>query len=73
MTQLAKLLIISGAVIMLAGIVLYFSDKVPWLGKLPGDIIIKKKNYTFYFPVVTSILLSLLLSMILYIIFRLRQ
>jgi hypothetical protein len=43
-----------------------FGDKIPFFGKLPGDIIIRKKNFTFYFPIVTSILLSLLISLIIY-------
>jgi hypothetical protein len=39
-------------------------DKIPWIGKLPGDIIIRKEKFTFYFPIVTCIILSILLTMI---------
>jgi hypothetical protein len=56
---LGKLLITIGAIILIIGIVIYFSGKLPFPGKLPGDIIIKKENFIFYFPVVTSILISI--------------
>jgi hypothetical protein len=62
-----KYLIIAGILIVAVGILLSFWDKIPLLGKLPGDIIIKGKNFTFYFPIVTSIILSLLFSLILYL------
>ena len=65
--QLGKFLIIAGALILIVGIALIFFDKIPYLGKLPGDIYIKKKNFTFYFPIVTSILLSLIISLLLYL------
>lgn len=68
MTGLAKIVMITGAVIFVIGFVMNFIN----LGKLPGDIIIKKGNTTFYFPVVTSILLSIVLSVIFYIIGRFR-
>jgi len=66
-SQIGKLLILFGGIIVILGIILLSFGKIPFLGKLPGDIIIQKKNFTFYFPVVTSILLSLLLSLILYL------
>jgi hypothetical protein len=62
-----KILIIAGAVIVLIGILFLFGDKIPLIGKLPGDIYIKKKNFTFYFPIVTSIILSLIISLIIYL------
>ena len=62
-----KILIIFGGILILLGIFFLFGDKIPFLGKLPGDIIIKKKNFTFYFPIVTSILLSLIISFIIYL------
>ena len=64
--SIGKLLIIGGIVMLAAGLLLSFRDKIPLLGKLPGDIIWKGKNFTFYFPVVTSILLSIIISIILY-------
>ena len=65
--QLGKLLIFGGILLAVIGLFFLFGDKIPFLGKLPGDIYIKKKNFTFYFPVVTSIILSLLISFILYL------
>jgi hypothetical protein len=61
---IGKFLIILGTVIIALGGLLLFSGKISWLGRLPGDIIIQKKNFTFYFPLATSILLSMLLTFI---------
>jgi len=63
-----KLILIAGIILVIVGLALIFFNKIPLLGKLPGDIIIKKKNFTFYFPIVTSILLSLIISLILYLL-----
>ena len=66
-----KLLMLIGAFLLLTGIFIYFfSDKMQWLGRLPGDIRIEKDNFRFYFPITTMILLSLLLSLIIQIIKR---
>jgi hypothetical protein len=65
--SLGKLLIISGLLLIVIGLALTFWDKIPFLGKLPGDIVWKEKNFTFYFPIVTSIVLSLIISLILYL------
>ena len=62
-----KGLIVVGIVITLIGVFVTFSPKIPFLGKLPGDILVKKENFTFYFPLASSILLSLLLSLGLYL------
>lgn len=67
---IGKFLIILGIVITAVGGILFFSGKIPWLGRLPGDIIIQRKNFTFYFPLATSVLLSILLTLILWIIRR---
>ncbi len=64
-----KMLILLGVFIILIGLLLMVGDKIPWLGRLPGDILIKKKNFTFYFPLATSILISLLLTL-LFTLFR---
>ena len=64
--QLGKILIFIGIFIVVLGALFLLGHKIPWLGKLPGDIYIKKNNFTFYFPIVTSILISLLLSLIFY-------
>lgn len=65
---LGKLLIIAGSVFLCAGLLLTFFDKIPFIGKLPGDIFIKRENFTFYFPLTTSIILSLLISAMLIIL-----
>jgi len=61
---LGKMLILLGVFIILVGLLLLIGEKIPWIGRLPGDIIIKKKNFTFYFPIVTSILISIILTLL---------
>ena len=64
-----KYIILIGFIIIVIGIVVYFfHDKLNWIGKLPGDIRIEKENFKFYFPLTTSIIVSVLISVILYII-----
>jgi len=62
--HIGKVLIVTGAVIALTGAVLLFSGSIPWFGKLPGDIFIERKNFTFYFPLATSIVISILLTLL---------
>lgn len=69
MQEFGKLLILIAIVTGLAGVFLLFFNKIPFLGKLPGDIVIQKKNFTFYFPLATSIIISIILSL-LFSIFR---
>lgn len=64
MQEIGKTLMLFGVVLIGVGLLLVFANKIPFLGRLPGDIVIEKKNFTFYFPVVTSILVSLILSVI---------
>ncbi|MCK5426555.1 MAG: DUF2905 domain-containing protein [Thermodesulfovibrionia bacterium] len=68
---IGKLLIIFGIIIVALGVLLllFKQSGILFFGKLPGDIVIRKKNFVFYFPIATSIILSLLLSLILYFIF----
>ncbi|HXG37205.1 MAG TPA: DUF2905 domain-containing protein [Bacteroidota bacterium] len=68
MVGIGKLLVLLGAVLVVIGLVLMVAPKIPFLGKLPGDIHIKKDNFEFYFPLATSIVLSLVLSGILWLI-----
>jgi hypothetical protein len=63
--SLGRLLLIFGVVLVLVGGLLLLAGKVPFLGRLPGDIVIERKNFTFYFPLATSILLSILLTLLL--------
>ncbi|MGE5605884.1 MAG: DUF2905 domain-containing protein [Bacteroidota bacterium] len=65
MEQMGKLVMIVGVSILALGALLWLGGKVPGIGKLPGDIMIKRGNFTFYFPLATSILLSIILSIIL--------
>lgn len=67
---LGRFLIIAGIIIVVLGGLLLLSGKVPWLGKLPGDIFIQKKNFTFYFPLATGILLSFIVTIILWFLGR---
>lgn len=67
MQDLGKTIMIIGAVLLTIGAVLYFFKGIPFLGKLPGDIFVQKKNFAFYFPLATSLLLSLLLTLFFYL------
>ncbi len=64
MTQFPKTLILLGIILIILGIFWQIGGKFLAIGKLPGDIIIKKENFTFYFPLATSILLSIILTLI---------
>jgi len=68
MSGLGKSLIITGLLIAMIGVLITLAGKIPWLGRLPGDIFIKKESFTFYLPLTTSILLSLILSLILWLL-----
>jgi hypothetical protein len=68
MNTIGKLLIFTGIIITLVGIFITFFDKIPLLGKLPGDIHIEKKNFSFYFPLSTCIIISIILSLILWLL-----
>lgn len=67
-----KYIIVAGCLIILVGIIVYFfHDKLQWMGRLPGDIRIERENFRFYFPVTTMILLSIIVSAIIFVIRRL--
>jgi H+/Cl- antiporter ClcA len=64
-----KYIIIAGAVIIIIGILIYFfHDKFNWIGRLPGDIRVEKENFRFYFPITTMILLSLAVTLIIWLV-----
>ncbi|WP_447974160.1 DUF2905 domain-containing protein [Nitrospira sp. Kam-Ns4a] len=74
---LGKALIALGALIALVGALLLLAAKLPtlggglgWLGRLPGDIFIKRDNFTFYFPLTTSLLISVIVSLFVYLLSR---
>lgn len=70
---MGKILIIAGIIMVIAGAIIHFSPKLPFLGKLPGDIVIDRGNFKFYFPITTSILISVIISLILIIINKSKQ
>jgi len=61
---------VAGLVIAVVGVALLFVGRVPWLGRLPGDIHIERGDWSFHFPLATSLLLSLLLTVVFYLIGR---
>ena len=69
MPAIGKMLIILGIMLIIVGIGFVLGDKIPFLGKLPGDIMIKKERFSFYFPITTSIIISIILT-ILFSLFR---
>jgi len=74
MTDVGKLLVIVGAVVIAAGLVLMVAGRAHLpLGRLPGDIIYRGKNTTFYFPLATSIVVSVVLSLILWAVGRIKH
>jgi hypothetical protein len=73
-SDLGKLLIVVGGLVAVAGVVLLLLGKTTLpLGRLPGDIFYRGKNTTFYFPLATSVLLSVALSLVLYVVSRFRR
>lgn len=72
MGEMAKVMILIGVVLIAIGLVILVFPRLPILGKLPGDILVKKENYTFYFPLATSIVISIIISLILYVINKFR-
>jgi hypothetical protein len=70
MSSLGRLFLIFGLVLAVFGGLLMLSGKIPWLGRLPGDLYIQKKGFSFYFPLTTSIILSIILSLVLMILRR---
>lgn len=74
MTDLGKMLVLFGAVVIVAGLVLMVAGRAHLpLGRLPGDIIYRGKNTTFYFPLATSIILSVVLTLVLWVVGRMRH
>lgn len=70
MNDVGRMLVVFGVLIALAGVALLLVGRVGWLGRLPGDIHIERGNWTFYFPLATSLLLSAVLTLILWIVGR---
>lgn len=71
MAGMGRLLVVAGLLLAGIGLLLILGDKLPFrIGRLPGDIVYKGKNTTFYFPLMTSIILSVLLSLVMWLIGR---
>ncbi|GAB4488288.1 MAG: hypothetical protein OHK006_18520 [Thermodesulfovibrionales bacterium] len=68
--HIGRMLVLAGVLIAALGGLLILADRLPWIGRLPGDILIRKKNFTFYFPLATSIALSLLLTFLFWLLGR---
>lgn len=68
--HVGRFLIITGIIIAAVGALFLLSGKLPWLGKLPGDIVIQRKSFTLYFPLATSILLSIIITFIFWLLGR---
>lgn len=69
-TMIGKFLIISGLILVFIGGIVMISNRIPWLGRLPGDIYIKRDGFSFYFPIATSIIISIFLTIVINLIFR---
>jgi hypothetical protein len=70
MSELGRALIILGVLVAVVGVVLVLVGRVPWIGRLPGDFQVQRGNWSFYFPLGTSILLSVVLTLVLWLIGR---
>ncbi len=68
MGDLGKTIITIGIILVVVGLLMTLAGKIPGVGKLPGDILIKKENFSFYFPLTTCILLSIIVSVIMYFV-----
>ncbi len=64
MGALGKMLILIGVLIIVIGLLFIVGEKIPWIGRLPGDIIIKKEKFSFYFPITTCIIISIILTLL---------
>ena len=65
-----KILVVIGVILAVVGLLFMLGGKIPWLGRLPGDFLVKGKNFTFYFPLTTCIIVSIVLSILMYLFFR---
>jgi hypothetical protein len=70
MSDVGRFLILLGLAAIVVGAALTFLPRIPWLGKLPGDIVVQRERFTFYFPLATSIVVSILLTLVLNLFFR---
>jgi len=64
MIDLGRMLLIAGGVLLVLGVIFTLGGRLPWLGRLPGDIAIERENFRIYFPLATSIVISIILTLI---------
>lgn len=69
-SSIGKIFIIFGLIMLAVGGIMILAGRIPWIGRLPGDIYIRKKNLTFYFPLTTSIIISIFLSLLFWFLSR---
>jgi len=67
-TDFGKLFIFIGLLLVVIGFVFIIGNKIPFIGKLPGDIVIERRNFNFYFPIATCIVVSIILSLIFWLL-----
>ena len=70
MQEIGRMIVCLGLILVAVGGLLLLAGRVPWIGRLPGDLLIQRRNVTFYFPLATSILLSFLFSLVLWLLSR---
>ena len=70
---MGRMLIVIGVILIIVGLIVSYGNRIPFLGKLPGDISVEKENFKLYFPLTTSIIISVILSLLLYLLNRWRQ
>jgi hypothetical protein len=70
MGGIGRILIYFGLLLVVLGVIFSLVGKIPWLGQLPGDITIERERFTFYFPLATCLIISVVLSLVLYLFRR---
>ena len=70
MQELGRVLVVAGVIAVLAGVVLMLTPRIPWLGRLPGDIVVQRGPLTLYAPLMTSLVLSVVVTLLLNLFWR---
>jgi uncharacterized membrane protein YcjF (UPF0283 family) len=70
MPEFGRTLVVFGAIVVLVGLALMLAPSIPWLGRLPGDVFVQRERLTFYFPVVTCLVVSVVLTLLVNLFFR---